>query len=464
MIRRPAVEGRFYPSDKNELVNFLSSSIKDSFPKSRIILAPHAGYVYSGNTAAKTFSYVEKDFETAVIIGTSHTSYSRKCLILKDTIYSNVLGEVKTDDELAESLLKDKYFENNPDAHRSEHSIEVQIPFLQYIKNDFKILPIVVNFEDEKMLIESGKKIAELMKKKKLVIVISTDLSHYPPYEYAYVSDNAISFAYSASVINRDISYFTLAKKLISEKYKKQIDTIACGFAPMVVGLSAAIESGYNNFDIIECVNSGDISGHRDEVVGYLGGVFLKDGEKEFRFNFDDNEKEYLIMLSRKAIETKLRSKKSFSVDYFQYPKINLPCAIFVTLTINKELRGCIGSLFPHMLVGDAVIDYSIKSAFDDPRFPPLSLEEFKKIKVEISLLSPLKRIYDVSEIKENIHGVYVKNGFMSGTYLPQVWEHFIKKEDFLKSLLDEKSGIGYEKLNSPETEIYIYTVEKINE
>lgn len=463
MIRKAIVEGKFYPDNKKELMDFLSSSFENGERKSRIILTPHAGYVYSGRTAAKSFSHLIDDFETVIVIGTAHTMYLKRCATLRDCVFSNCLGDVKTDDEVIDILLEDEGFENNPKAHLSEHSVEVQLPFLQFLKKDFKLVPIVSNSEDKSVLLSAAKKIADLMKKnKKIALVISSDLSHYPPYEIAYISDNAIGLSYDAAIANKNVDYFYLTKDLLSQKYRKLLDTVACGFSPMVVGLGVAYFMDCNEFEIMEYTNSGDVTEAREEVVGYLSGMFVKSNRKDFRLNLDEKEKQYLLALSKKSIENYLKTGNFLKIDYFQYPKLNLPAAVFVTLTIDKELRGCIGCLAPHMLLGDAVIDYSVRAAFEDPRFSPLTESELKKIDIEISILSPLKKINNTSEIKENVHGVFVKKGFLSGTYLPQVWENFSNKEDFLRSLFDEKSGIGFENINAPDTEIYIYTVEKI--
>ncbi|MGC9069723.1 MAG: AmmeMemoRadiSam system protein B [Elusimicrobiales bacterium] len=468
MTRKKAiVQGRFYPNNKDEIFSFISQhyladiSLKD---KGRIILSPHAGYSFSGCVAAKAFSHLADDFETALIIGTAHTTYLDKCALMKDFVFENSIGEVRSDDDIADELLKSGFFEDVPRAFSTEHSVEVQIPFLQFKKKNFKIVPVVVNNNDKKLIDGAGKTIAEIMRKNdKVVVVISSDLSHYPAYEIAYVSDNALALSYEFSSVSKDVDYFILSEKLLFEKYKKKLDTVACGFVSMAIGLKAAIELGFV-FKMIEYINSGDVNDMmRDEVVGYLGGLFCKE-DKEFKFNLSDEEKKFLLHIARMSIEGYLKDKKELKLDYIQYPKLNLPCAVFVTLTLDGNLRGCIGSLTPHMLMADAVSEYAIKAAFDDPRFEPVSFEEFKRIKIEISLLSPLKRIKDLSEIKENLHGVYVKRGLMSATYLPQVWEHFSNKKDFLKSLMNEKSSIGYHNISDPQTEIYIYTVEKIKE
>jgi len=459
VIKSPA-EGRFFPSDEKEVFSFIEKNIiKKTDVKSKIVLSPHAGYAYSGKTSAKAISHLERDFDTAVIIATAHTVESEKPSLIKDCSFEGVYGSIKTDDELVDFLLKKSVFNLNNSAFTREHSVDVILPFLKCLNSDFKIVPIVINGEDKDILKKSAIAIKELSDKKKVVFVISSDLSHYPPFDVANASDIALSMAYDISIKNNDVDYFYLTKNQLFEKYSGYLDTVACGFSPMVLGLFLAGKIGYNSFEIAEYSNSGMVA-ERRSVVGYLGGFFTsKNLRKDLIIHLNDEEKNDLLDMARKSIANYLKDKKVFKKDILENPKFNLPFAVFVTLTENEELRGCIGSLTPQELLGDAVCEYAVKAAFEDPRFDELLSSELEKIKIEISILSPLKRVSDISEVNENIDGVYVKNGFRSGTYLPQVWEHFKNKTDFLKSLFDEKSGIGYDKVKDPDTEIYTYRV-----
>lgn len=463
-IKKAHFQGSFYPSTKEEIISFISLNIDSNIDgKSRIILSPHAGYIFSGKVSAKSFSYLKKDFKTAIVLSTAHTIYASKCLTVRDTIFENTLGKVRTDDDIIDELLKSGFFEVNEAAFEKEHSFEVQLPFLQYINKDFKVVPLLVNSGSKDFFQKTGTFLSSLMKKRDdIVLIISSDLSHYPPHEIAYVSDKALSLAYTSSSINKDLGYFILTKDLLEAKYRKSMDTAACGFVPMCIGLSTAIDLGLV-FEEVCYLNSGDIyEAHREGVVGYLGGIFVEKKVDEWKFNLNDNEKDFLIYLAKASISNYLKEKKPLKIDYIQYPKLNMPCAVFVTLTMGGELRGCIGTMTPHKIMADAVCEYAIKAAFEDYRFEPLSEEEFENVRIEISLLSPLKKITNITRIKEGVHGVYVKKGMRCGTYLPQVWEHFKTKEEFLRSLFDEKSGIGYSHLSDADTEIYIYTVEKI--
>jgi AmmeMemoRadiSam system protein B/AmmeMemoRadiSam system protein A len=465
MVIKSPGGGRFFPSDEEEVFSFIKKNMLENVVKtSKIVLSPHAGYVYSGETAAMAISYLERNFETAVIIATAHTVESEKPSVVKNAVFEGVYGRIETDDELIDFLLKKDVFKNNPSAFIHEHSVDVILPFLKYLKKDFKIVPLVVNGENKEILKKTAIFLKELSLKKNIVFIISSDLSHYPPYDVAYASDNAIAFAYDIAIRNGDVDYFYLTKELLSQKYSNYLDTVACGFSPMTLGLFLALEMGYNSFEVAKYTNSGMIA-DKGSVVGYLGGFFArKEIKKDFIIELIQEEKKELLIMARKSIESYIKEKKVFKENILKNPKFNLPFAVFVTLTKDGDLRGCIGSLLPHMLLGDAVCEYSVKAAFNDPRFDEVSLDELKKIKIEISILSPLRRIKNISEIREKIDGVYVKRGFRSGTYLPQVWEHFEKKEDFLRSLFDEKSGIGYEHLNASDTEIYTYTVLNFSE
>lgn len=460
MRRYPVAQGRFYSDNLDELNSFFSEVFKGKHTSnSKIIIVPHAGYVFSGKTAAMGYLNLDLDFDTAIIIGTAHTMELSRPAVFSSGSFVNLYGEVEVDEDIAGILLESSSFEENSKAHIYEHSVEVQIPFLQYLKKDkFKIVPVVSNTENKKILAKAAEKLAWIVKNKKVVVVISSDLSHYPPYHIAKISDLALSKSISIAISNKDAGYFALTKELLSEKYSDYLDTVACGFSPMMLGLMCAVEYGYTGFKQVEYINSGDVYADKRQVVGYLSGYFNYEKEDEI-IELSKEEKEELLLIARKSIEYYLKHNRIMDIEVYESPNFNLPYAVFVTLNKNGNLRGCIGSMLPHMLLGDAVKEYAVKAAVEDPRFPPVEYDELSDIEIEISVLSPLRKISDVSEIKENVHGVYVKYGFRSGTYLPQVWEHFKTRDEFLRSLFEDKSGIPYEHLNNPESEIYVYRV-----
>ena len=174
--------------------------------------------------------------------------------------------------------------------------------------------------------------------------------------------------------------------------------------------------------------------------------------------------KEALLFAARKSIDGRLKTGKAPEQPLSSWPEFNQPAAVFVTLTLGGQLRGCIGSLEPRGTLADAVSSYAGAAAFEDPRFSQVSAGELKKIEIEISVLSPLELVSGHEQVKQGVHGVYVKSGRRSGTYLPQVWEHFGTKEEFLSSLCQEKAGLAPDAWKEKSTALYVYTVDSFRE
>ncbi|MEW6042190.1 MAG: AmmeMemoRadiSam system protein B [Elusimicrobiota bacterium] len=471
MIREPVVAGRFYDADAKKLRQTVESYLKHVQPhKDKVfgLIVPHAGYVYSGRTAGEGFSHVASlDFEDVVFLGAGHTMHIEGGAVFSKGKFQTPLGDVAVHEDIARALVKkSKIFEDLPAAHEDEHSIEVQIPFLQVLKgNKFKIVPILFNTHDLKILTEAGKIIGETIKDRKVLICVSSDLSHYPPGSIAEKSDRSIMLALKISMRNKDLAYFNLANRIILNKERSDMDTTCCGQAAVIVGAIASIEMGANDFELIKYTHSGHVSGDDSNVVGYATGLFVESPKQpEGRIPLTEDMKKELLHFARKSIECFLKDKSSLKISLSEKPEFNVPGAVFVTLTKNKNLRGCIGTMEPKTTVLDAVVHFAVSSAFEDPRFPAVNSSEISGIKIEISILSPLKRVDSYKDIQEKKHGVYIKKGYLSGTYLPQVWEHFKTKEEFLSSLCHEKAGLSGDAWKDKSTEIYVYTVDAFEE
>ncbi|OGS06957.1 MAG: hypothetical protein A2270_00795 [Elusimicrobia bacterium RIFOXYA12_FULL_51_18] len=467
LIRKPAGAGQFYEADAGKLRKEVDSYLKAVRPlKERVlgVLAPHAGYAYSGATAGAAFAFLKEiDYDSVVMIGTGHTQAVEGAAIMSEGFFETPLGRVEIDSDLARVLLaSSKLFEDRPSAHAREHSVEVELPFLQALGKDFKLMPVVANTVDIKTLEEIGRRIGNAVMGRKTVICVSSDLSHYPPGDIAERSDLALIEAFRTSVRNGDMAYFGLANDLLLEKSKYYMDTAACGYAAMVIGAAACLELGAADFELIKYTHSGRISGDEARVVGYGAGLFTQGGSPAPRVLGRELQKE-LLALARKSIEGRLR-KKSFELPLSSHPELNQPAAVFVTLNKDGALRGCIGTMTPRQLLSDAVAAFAAASAFEDPRFGPLSSDELASVKIEISVLSPLRRVGSWEEVVEGQHGVYVRKGRSGGTYLPQVWEHFKSREEFLTSLCLEKAGINAGAWKEKSTALYVYTVDSFEE
>jgi len=478
-MRQPAVSGQFYPADKNSLQNmvntFLSnvrSSVVEKAPSEIYgIIVPHAGYIFSGQVAAYSFKALEgKTYDTVILIGQSHHYYLSKSALYDGEGFSTPLGDVLADrDFISELSKKSELFEINNLAHRDEHSLEVELPFLQTVlKNKFKIVPILVSGFSTKQCNEIANAIVSVIKTfpdKRFLFVISTDMSHYPKYEDAnFVDKEALK---ALEKFDPELLKST-NDRLLSKGYKN-LSCIFCGEQAVLVGMFSAKLLGANTIKVLHYANSGDtpLYGDKTRVVGYCAVVLgksenkssqKKGEEKMSEFSISEKNQKILLDLARRTIREYLRSKKipPFETDD---PELKTPSAVFVTLNKHHNLRGCIGTTVPQLPLYQAVQQMAIASAFEDYRFSPVTEQELKDIKIEISVLSPLKKVKSADEIKPNIHGVVVRRGGRSGLFLPQVWEHFSNKEDFLNELCYQKAGLNPDAWRDPNTELYIFTV-----
>jgi AmmeMemoRadiSam system protein B/AmmeMemoRadiSam system protein A len=471
MIRKTAAAGRFYPDEPEKLEKFVSAFLKEgASPAGRCagLLVPHAGYEYSGAAAGTALAYLNTAaIDTLVILATGHTMALSKGALLAEGSFDTPLGPVAIDEAFCRELLKEKkLFENSPQAHAGEHAVEVQLPFLRVLKGGaVKIVPILFNTDDAALLEEAGRAIGRAMKTRKALFCVSSDLSHYPPGNIAEMSDRSVLLALRQAMRNANPGYFHLANSLLLAKAAKHLDTTACGQAPMTAGAAAALELGANDFELSCYTHSGKVSGDDSAVVGYGAGFFTEVSPKPAGgLELNAGMKKELLALARRSIEACLKTGKTAVQPLDPKPEFNQPAAIFVTLTIGGELRGCIGSLEPRGTLTDMVAAYACAAALEDPRFGPLTAAELKKVSVEISVLSPLERVPGAEAVKPGVHGVYVKSGGRSGTYLPQVWEHFKNKEEFLSSLCLEKAGLAAGAWKEKSTALYVYTVDCFSE
>jgi MEMO1 family protein len=471
MIKKATVAGRFYPKESVKLKDNVVSYLREIEPlKNKIygLLVPHAGYVYSGAIAGESFSHIKEiDFDTIVFFAAAHTMHVDGAALMKEGFFETPLGQVEIDSNITQALLKkSKVFEDIPQAHQSEHSIEVQLPFLQVLsKKKFKIVPLVLNTKNLKTLYEAGKAVANVIKDKKTLICISSDLSHYPTGDTATKTDLAIMKALHMAVKSGDLSYFDLANKLVLSKARYEMDTAACGESAIIAGAVACIELGANDFKLLRYMHSGKISGDDSNVVGYAAGAFIENKDKSNdAWQLSKDDKEHLLHYARQSIAYYLKNKKEMIMPLSDVPQFNVPAAVFVTLTENGNLRGCIGTMDSRTTLLDAIINFATAAAFEDHRFSPLTEEELKDIKIEISILSPMVKVESYRDVQKGKHGVLIKKGHSSGTYLPQVWEHFKSRDEFLSSLCGEKAGLPALAWKEKSTDIYVYTVDSFEE
>jgi len=273
-IRMPAVAGSFYPADPENLQELILSYLKSAGPLSgefndnKIIgiISPHAGYIYSGPVAAYGYNYLAKtDLERFVVIAPSHHRRFNGVSVIPKGLYKTPLGDVEIDKDLGEKLQKKDYFGYVEEVHEVEHSLEVQIPFLQMVKPEAKIVPLVIGTVDLDICRIIGEIIAEEIKLsgKDYGVIISTDLSHYHSYREAVKMDNE----------------FINALEFFDEKSVKEIIAAgkceACGEGAVFAGITLCRKLGAKKIKKIQYANSGDTAGSKDQVVGYLSALIL---------------------------------------------------------------------------------------------------------------------------------------------------------------------------------------------
>ena len=467
--RQPVAAGRFYPADKDTLSKDLARYFK-TCKKSpgnwnvRAIISPHAGYMFSGKITASAFSAIPKNaaYKNIFIIGSSHVMYFKGASVYNCGDYITPLGKVPVNKEIANKLIKDNKVFNFPiDAHIREHSIENQIPFIQYYFKEMPtIVPVIIGTDDESIV----KKIAEALKPwftAENLFIISSDFSHYPSYKDAVENDNLTAM----SIVSGSPRTFL---NTLSNNTSKQIHGLVTSMCGWTSGLTLLyLSEGDNNLEtkLVDYCNSGDSpNAGKDEVVGYNALVMIDKKQNavsshgsENSFSFTEQEKKQLFTIAKNSIQSRLYGNKNPVIDEKTVPdNLKVPMGAFVTLKIDGVLRGCIGRFISSEPLYSVVGESAISSAFEDPRFSPLTKEEFKNTKIEITVLGPLKKINNINEIILGKHGIYIKKDHYAGTMLPPVAiENRWTVEEFLGFTSRDKAGLGWDGWKN--AEIYIY-------
>ena len=466
-VRKPAVSGSFYPSSAKEILSMTKGWLHpvDAKAAPQAVIVPHAGYVFSGEVAASAFNRIPKrhPYKRIFLLGPSHrVGFSGASV---DTLYAYAetpLGRVAIDIETGKELLKTASFTCRNDAHDREHCLEVQLPFLQMMYEEVPpIVPIVIGTQRLEILEDIADSLEPYFNEENL-FVISSDFSHYPSYKDAQTSD-----LYLANAIEQGgLEEFLNALRYIRKMDFIGQDTAACGACAIAVLLSMMDTQGRNQFDVDHVMyrNSGDSPyGDKDRVVGYNSIVITRNQKAdEHLFHFSDDEKRGMIAAARSAIYSALRMDYDGDITPVGILK-EKGYGVFVTLHLNGRLRGCIGRFTSSDSLYETIQDMARSAAFSDPRFPSLSRSEAPRIDIEVSVLSPLKRISSVDEFKLGRDGIYMIKGSRHGTFLPQVaTETGWSTEEFLGHCAQDKAGIGY--YGWKEAELYTYQTEIVNE
>ncbi|MBN2481852.1 MAG: AmmeMemoRadiSam system protein B [Bacteroidales bacterium] len=469
VIREPSVAGQFYPGNAADLRDELRSLFNDAALKVNrqntiAVIAPHAGYVYSGSTAANSFIQVDpdKEYENIFVIGSSHTTSFDGASIYATGHFKTPLGIVPVNLELAKELVNNhSCFTSRPDAHAYEHSLEVQLPFLQYyLRKPFKIIPIVIATNRQ----ATCQKIAEALRpylNRSNLFVISTDFSHYPDYNDAVRVDKLTA----ESIITNKPEVFLTTISGNENSGIHNLATSICGWTSVLTLLHMTSDMEGITYVPIAYRNSGDAPyyGDKSRVVGYYSIVVTRNSSGENvaaedeTYNLSEDDRSTLLDIARKTIESYIHTGNIPGIETSGFSdNLMKPTGAFVTIHRNNELRGCIGRFNPDIPLYKVIQDMAIAAAVDDYRFSPVKASELSGLSIEISVLTPLHRIHSADDIVLGKHGIYIKKGQKSGTFLPQVatgsgWT----TEEFLGYCARDKAGIGWS--GWKDAEIYTY-------
>lgn len=465
-VRQPAVAGQFYPSDEKELAGQVDDFLAKASPEKPAgailgLIVPHAGYQFSGQIAAHGFKQLQdQDIETVILIGNSHRAYFDGAAIYSQGYFKTPLGEVEIDSELAQAIIKEnKRIKVDADAHTQEHSLEVEVPFLQRILKNFKLVPILMgsgSMEDVKILAGA---ISKNIAGKNVLIIASSDMSHYPPYDRANYADKK---TYQA-ILTGQADKLESAIAQLEQENIAGAQTFLCGKDAVEVLMLVMQDLEAKDIRLVKYANSGDTGGDKSQVVGYSA-IGFYGGQPDLELNFQEQQR--LLEIARQAVESYVKTGQApaFSENT---PALNQRLGAFVTLKKHGELRGCIGRFSgdQNPLLWQTVSQMATAAATQDNRFAPVSAAELPELEYEVSVLSPLKKINDWHEIQLGRHGVEIKKGVNSGVFLPQVaietgWD----MNTFMGQLCSQKAGLPWTCWQDKDTELYIFTAQVFGE
>ena len=457
-VVRPATQaGRFYEGNprllSHEIDSLLARHANDGIlDRVAALIVPHAGYYFSGNVAASAYARLnpKKPYKRIFLLGPSHHEWLNGASVNGEVDdYATPLGNVPVDREVAHQLIEaDSVFTYQPKAHDREHCLEVQLPFLQRRLGEVPpIVPIIISTNDFSKL----KRMAEVLKPwltDENLFVISSDFSHYPSYEDAIKVDAKTGKAIESG----DVEQLIATIEANERSGIRNLATSACGEFPIIT-LMLMFNSQYQIKHLLY-QNSGDIDDYdHSRVVGYHAFAILRGEEKGF--SLSDDDKHALKQIAYESIKDSLDGKP-ISHPSTLTSHLSSKCGAFVSLHKQGRLRGCIGHFGEDTPLHEIVAEMARAAAFEDPRFMPVTREELDDLDIEISVLTPMRRIQSLDEFQLHRHGIYIRKGYRSGTFLPQVADEVNwTKEEFVGHCSQDKAGLGWDGWR--DAELYVY-------
>jgi AmmeMemoRadiSam system protein B/AmmeMemoRadiSam system protein A len=466
-VRQPVRAGSFYPAEAAELTGMIdrltqkAQKTRIRLPRDKVLKAlimPHAGYIYSGWTAAHASLVLKKNqFSKVILMGPDHRIGIRNGAICDVAAYQTPLGRIDLHADAAKLRRQPALFQSLPVSRDKEHSLEVILPFLHAYLGEFELVPIVIGQANVGALAEALSDIID----DNTLLVVSSDLSHFLDYPDAVAMDRETV----RGVIDMN-------PVILTSRANR-----ACGLMPLLILMEIASRNHWQPV-LLHYSNSGDTAGSRSRVVGYTTIAFfgdqLMDDQQVPDAKFSEEQGRVLVKLARHTISEKLGSSLSESEHD---PNAHLPqderfkshCGTFVTLKIKGQLRGCIGNLTSTETVWEGVKRNAINAAFHDPRFSPMTVKEFDQTEIEVSILTEPRPLEFrdgkdlIQTLRVNVDGVIIRKGHASATFLPQVWEQLPRPQEFLSHLC-MKAGLPSDAWKDPELEVLTYQVQYFEE
>jgi len=431
-VMKSTLAGTWYNADPGalrvEIAGYFEQVQADARDDIIGLILPHAGYRYSGRTAAHAVKSLGRRYTRVVVIGPTHRLPMEEMLgVPRATHYESPLGELPLDVEFIHQLLKYPIFQDVPAAYRDEHSVQIEVPLLQYKLGDFKLVPIVAGQCSYETVAQAGRILASLVDKDTLVVA-SSDFTHYgPQYEYVPFKDDI-----PGNLKKLDMDAFAFITRKDPRgflEYRRKTGITICGYVPISILLATL--AGNAEAQLVEYTTSGEMMNDYTNSVSYVAAAFHgawqpspPPAAQASAGTLSQEDKKVLLSLARKTILyglEKQRVPEPEDLGITPSEAIKVPRAAFVTLKKHGELRGCIGDIFPQRPLYKSVITNAIYAAFADRRFTPLQKEECSDIRIEISALTPPAPVASAQAIRIGTDGMVLNKDGRSAVFLPQV-------------------------------------------
>ena len=437
VVLHSSLAGKWYAADANTLSEQIATFFQNAEvePKNNVIglILPHAGYDFSGQTAACGLKTTDKKYKRIIVMGPSHNPYLAMEEVLsvpRVTHYETLLGQIPLDVEFIDKLLKYSAFQNIPQAHKyehgvQEHSVQIELPLLQHSRKDFKLVPIVAGSCSPETISKAGAILKSLVDRETLVIA-SSDFVHYGPrFRYVPFTENI-----PEQIRKLDMEAYELIKALDYKgflEYRRKTGATICGYIPIAILLSMLDKPA--EAELIKYATSGELTGDFSNSVSYLSAAFSGKWQNHPEIEpqnaeLTEEDKKQLLSLARQSIIYALEKRRvpqASDLNVAISDGMREPRAAFVTLKKNSQLRGCIGDIFPQRSLYKSVLINAINAGFRDRRFSPVTITECNDITIEISALTAPEPIASPDEIRIGIDGIVLNKDGQSAVFLPQV-------------------------------------------